>query len=432
MKLFMCALLWVLIGAALSAAYIDRSMLVDSADPIYTMTEAFIQELEAEGIVVSLLAGSLIGAERHGKIHPFGDHDVDLAVFSLDEPRIKRALEKFVQQGVAGPSGTTTFGLAYPVTGSIMTIDLWRYEHVDGLVTPWFCRDVTSGLPASAASNVAKDCHEVARLPSHKTSSWLPLRRVHFGPYTAAPVPRTSDPLVAEFGPTWDLVCPGGVPCVLYRPFVGFSPAAPIMLHWDEMLALLAAAGVDLYARRARGWRATESRYFWQACANGYVAMCAWAGVALMLSDPLKAIDKHWWLSPGLRALFAFNFAQIFAATKPRNAAWHAALAIGTLLPCPVALGPTGDWLMFWGLGLPGFVDGVVRLASSSSATAGSLRTNTAVSRVLRANVLVRAGALCCGVTLLWLHACTVSARGHRNQGHVRRCVEQCHATNAP
>ena len=103
-----------------------------NTDPAYAQLYRVVTALEAHGIVTSLEHGSMLGAKRHHGVQPFGDRDIDVAVFSTNMTTVDAALRRIGQRWEINEAG---FGYHLPAEGGSKTyIDLWFYERtVEGV-----------------------------------------------------------------------------------------------------------------------------------------------------------------------------------------------------------------------------------------------------------------------------------------------------------
>ena len=103
-----------------------------NTDPAYAQLYRVVTALEAHGSVTSLEHGSMLGAKRHHGVQPFGDRDIDVAVFSTNMTTVDAALRRIGQRWEINEAG---FGYHLPAEGGSKTyIDLWFYERtVEGV-----------------------------------------------------------------------------------------------------------------------------------------------------------------------------------------------------------------------------------------------------------------------------------------------------------
>ena len=195
---------WVVVGVTLCVACMvwRYRPVICNTDPAYARLYHVVAALEVHGIVTSLVHGSMLGAKRHHGVQPFGDKDIDVAVFSTNMTTVDAALRGIGQRWEVNEWG---FGYQLSNEGDSKTyIDLWFYERtaegvrcvgIDNRCAEWHSRH----------GNTKDPDHPSA--PLYSDSDWFPLRKIQFGPQTVN-VPVSDAVLLRTYGADWKTLCP--------------------------------------------------------------------------------------------------------------------------------------------------------------------------------------------------------------------------------
>jgi hypothetical protein len=179
--------------------------IVCADDPGYGYTYAIIAALEARGITTALEAGSHLGAKRHHGVQPFGDKDIDLAVFSTDYSKIHDALREVGLGWEENPEGFGYhLGRAQGLKGTQLYIDLWLYERTEEGVR---CVGIDNGCHRWAARHGNTKDPDYPDTPMYNDTDWFPLRKIHFGAQSVN-APHSDSILVRTYGDDWQHMCP--------------------------------------------------------------------------------------------------------------------------------------------------------------------------------------------------------------------------------
>mmetsp|Transcript_18289 Transcript_18289/g.27542 ORF Transcript_18289/g.27542 Transcript_18289/m.27542 type:complete len:366 (+) Transcript_18289:241-1338(+) len=174
----------------------------------YALTYKLIHELQKQQIHVTLTFGSHLGALRHHGVIPFEEKDVDLAVFSTNTSKIKRAIRATLS---TQPHLNLTFSEAYfgfqiPATKELQTyIDVWMFKNVASQT-----RCVGHQLPDKSCKRWYRDFHDKPP-PIYRYDDWFPFRTELFGT-ERVPIPATNIPIESfhfdDRGPNfWNKTC---------------------------------------------------------------------------------------------------------------------------------------------------------------------------------------------------------------------------------
>eukprot|EP00573_Skeletonema_grethae_P011067 CAMPEP_0201698860 /NCGR_PEP_ID=MMETSP0578-20130828/21218_1 /ASSEMBLY_ACC=CAM_ASM_000663 /TAXON_ID=267565 /ORGANISM="Skeletonema grethea, Strain CCMP 1804" /LENGTH=344 /DNA_ID=CAMNT_0048185495 /DNA_START=202 /DNA_END=1236 /DNA_ORIENTATION=- len=158
----------------------------------YALTYKLIQELQNQHISVTLTFGSHLGALRHHGVIPFDEKDIDLAVFSTDAVKIKRAMQTALdtQPHLKLTINEADFGYQIFKTKTFLTyIDVWMFKNIESKELT--C--VGHQLPDKSCERWYKNFH--ARLPPvYPYDAWFPVRTELFGT-ERVPIPATNIPI---------------------------------------------------------------------------------------------------------------------------------------------------------------------------------------------------------------------------------------------
>ena len=186
---------------------------------IYELTYAFVAEFQALGIPIFLAFGSHLGAQRHHGIIPFGEKDVDFAIFSLNHTQIKDTINKVLQERGRDTAqiNKANFGYHAKVQNLSHYYDFWMFRELDNQVQcigfdPKECGSVC------AKNNILPGCSDWyhrfkggAMAPLFTYEQWFPPRYQVFGTHKV-PVPNSNRDLDIQYkeGGPWDIYCGGG------------------------------------------------------------------------------------------------------------------------------------------------------------------------------------------------------------------------------
>mmetsp|Transcript_906 Transcript_906/g.1478 ORF Transcript_906/g.1478 Transcript_906/m.1478 type:complete len:426 (+) Transcript_906:74-1351(+) len=187
----------------------DAKVGLHSLAQTYALTYKLIRELQNQQINVTLTFGSHLGALRHHGVIPFEEKDVDLAVFSTDTSKIKRAIRTTLdtQQHLKLTFSETDFGFQIPSTKEFQTyIDVWMFKNDASNQTT--C--VGHQLPQKSCKTWYKNFHAKPP-PIYRYNAWFPFRTELFGT-ERVPIPATNIPIESfhfdDRGPNfWNTTC---------------------------------------------------------------------------------------------------------------------------------------------------------------------------------------------------------------------------------
>ncbi len=175
----------------------------------YALTYKLIEEFQNQHIHVTLTFGSHLGALRHHGVIPFEEKDVDLAVFSTDAVKVKRAMQTALdtQPHLNLTITESDFGFQIYKTKDFLTyIDVWMFKNNES-------KNVTCvghQLPDKSCTKFYK--HFYAKLPPiYRYDAWFPFRTELFGT-ERVPIPATNIPIESfhfdDSGPNfWNTTC---------------------------------------------------------------------------------------------------------------------------------------------------------------------------------------------------------------------------------
>lgn len=191
---------------------------------IYELTYAFVAAFQAGGIPIFLAFGSHIGARRHHGIIPFGEKDVDFAIFSRDRDRIKDVIRKVLVEKSMDVTSIKDANFGYHVTTTFSHyFDFWLFEHREEkkenpnvIATSvvqcmgWDHEECTG----CESRNVSPGCSDWYRryrgekmAPIFAMEDWFPPRYEMFGTHKV-PIPNASNDLAVHYrGGLWDEYC---------------------------------------------------------------------------------------------------------------------------------------------------------------------------------------------------------------------------------
>ena len=175
----------------------------------YALTYNLIRELQKQNISVALTFGSHLGALRHHGVIPFEEKDVDVAVFSTDESKIKSAIRATLgtQPHLNLTFVEKDFGFQVPPSKDLQTyIDLWIFKN-----------DASNQTTCVGHQQPKKSCKtwyswfHAKPPPIYRYDSWFPFRTELFGT-ERVPIPATNIPIESfhfdDRGPNfWNTTC---------------------------------------------------------------------------------------------------------------------------------------------------------------------------------------------------------------------------------
>ena len=187
----------------------EANLRLKSLAHTYALTYKLIQELQKQQINVTLTFGSHIGALRHHGVIPFEEKDVDIAVFSNDTVKIKKAIRTTLdtQPHLNLTFGESDFGFQIPPTKELHTyIDLWMFKDFESEKV--MC--VGHQLPQKSCARWYKWFH-AKKPPIYRYDAWFPFRTEMFGT-ERVPIPATNIPIESfhfdNRGPNfWNTTC---------------------------------------------------------------------------------------------------------------------------------------------------------------------------------------------------------------------------------
>lgn len=176
----------------------------------YALTYKLIHEFQKRSINVTLTFGSHLGALRHHGVIPFEEKDVDLAVFSTDETKIKSAIRATLdnQTHLNLTFHESDFGFQIPPTKDLLIyIDVWMFNN-DAANQRTTC--VGHQLPKKSCATWYRHFH-AKRPPIYRYDAWFPFRTELFGT-ERVPIPATNIPIESfhfdNRGPNfWNTTC---------------------------------------------------------------------------------------------------------------------------------------------------------------------------------------------------------------------------------
>ena len=175
--------------------------------PAYKYAAHVVEVFARHGIALLLTGGSLLGAQRHLGILPWGDKDFDFLVLSTDKAAIDRVLDtslsyewSYNRDGV----GPGEWGFGYHIKLPIdMYVDLWLFGPTDETGSEIQCQGIEGGCLRWYAEYLGH------APPVHNTKVILPPSQVRFGPYLF-PAPHNPDAyLDRDFKGDWRKYCKG-------------------------------------------------------------------------------------------------------------------------------------------------------------------------------------------------------------------------------
>ena len=147
---------------------------------------------------------------RHRGVIPFEEKDVDLAVFSTDVKKIKRAIHTSIgtKPHLNLTFVETDFGFQIPATKELHTyIDVWMFKVS---ASQKYATCVGHQLRTKSCLKWYRHFHD-EKPPTYLYNSWFPFRTEYFGT-ERVPIPATNKPIESlhfdDKGPNfWNITC---------------------------------------------------------------------------------------------------------------------------------------------------------------------------------------------------------------------------------
>mmetsp|Transcript_5559 Transcript_5559/g.12116 ORF Transcript_5559/g.12116 Transcript_5559/m.12116 type:complete len:389 (-) Transcript_5559:3579-4745(-) len=186
---------------------------------IYELTYAFVAAFQASNIPIFLAFGSHIGARRHHGIIPFGEKDVDFAIFSRDHVQVKDVIRKILVEKGIDTTLITEANFGYHVATTFSHyFDFWLFEHREEKEKStavvqcmgWNhneCKGCKHHNVSPGCSDWYRRYHGKKHAPIFSMDDWFPPKHEMFGTHRV-PIPNASNDLTVHYhGGIWDKYC---------------------------------------------------------------------------------------------------------------------------------------------------------------------------------------------------------------------------------
>ena len=169
------------------------------------------------------------------------------------------------------------------------------------------------------------------------------------------------------------------------------------------MLLCASIACID-WATSRSGWNDMSRWCGIHSFVNGWITVQTWPSVLFLLESPFVAIRQQYYVTTPMYAVLLLHAYHIvrYRCTMADYVHHGIFVAVAGALTQWVPIGPTGEWLIFFGCGLPGCIDygmwcGVHR---------GWCSRLTRLREALVLNLFLRGPGMCVGGLWFWLYLC--------------------------